>query len=104
MNKNNQWLLGAGSWGTAVAIHLAKLGHRILLWGHNSQHVALMAKQRANVSYLPEYYFPDNLFPVSDLRQCTLEADYILIAVPSHAFAALVTKIEQPPQWFSLAY
>lgn len=91
-------MLGAGSWGTAVAIHLAKIGHRVLLWGHNPQHVALMAEQHANLRYLPDINFPANLIPSADLNQCIREADYVIIAVPSHAFAELINKIDKPPQ------
>ena len=91
-------MLGAGSWGTAVAIHLAKIGHKVMLWGHNPQHVALMAKQHANMRHLPDVTFPANLIPSTDLNQSIREADYVIIAVPSHAFAELVAKIEQPPE------
>jgi len=98
MNKKTIALLGAGSWGTAVAIHLAKIGHRVLLWGHNSQHVALMAKERSNPRYLPDIIFPETLYPSNDLNQCMREADEVIIAVPSHAFAELLTKIDKPTQ------
>ncbi|BCA94553.1 glycerol-3-phosphate dehydrogenase [NAD(P)+] [Legionella antarctica] len=98
MTKDTIAVLGSGSWGTAVALHLAQRAHRVLLWGHNPQHVALMREKRANLSYLPDIHFPDNLFPVDDLNQCIREADAVIIAVPSHAFTDLVAKIEQPPQ------
>lgn len=98
MNKKTVAILGAGSWGTAVAMHLAIIGHRVLLWAHNPQHVALMAEQSANVRHLPDIHFPANIIPSADLNQCVREADYTIIAVPSHAFAELITKIEQPPQ------
>lgn len=96
--NNTVAILGAGSWGTAVALHLAKIGHRVLLWGHNPQHVALMAQKRINLSYLPDVPFPDNLIPSADLDQCIREADYVLIAVPSHAFTTVLHKIKNPPQ------
>lgn len=98
MNNNTVAILGAGSWGTAVAIHLAKIGHRVLLWGHNPQHVALMAKNRINLSYLPDIHFPDNLVAVADLDQCIREADYVIMAVPSHAFNEVLHKIKTPLQ------
>lgn len=50
-------MLGAGSWGTAVAIHLAQAGHRVLLWGHDPQHVALMTeKKQTRVIYLTSIF------------------------------------------------
>ncbi|MGC1182179.1 NAD(P)H-dependent glycerol-3-phosphate dehydrogenase [Legionella sp.] len=91
-------ILGAGSWGTAVAIHLSQIGHRVLLWAHNPQHVALMAVTKSNPRYLPDINFPTTLIPTADLNQCIREADYVLIAVPSHAFAHLIANIEKPPQ------
>lgn len=91
-------MLGAGSWGTAVAIHLAKIGHKTLLWSHNPQHVALMAEQHSNPAYLPDIPFPENLIPSDDLIECVQSADYVIIAVPSHAFAEIINKIPKPTQ------
>lgn len=98
MNKKTLALLGAGSWGTAVAIHLAKTGHRVLLWGHNPQHVNLMAKEQENQRFLPDIIFPKNLIPTVELNQCVLEADHVIIGVPSHAFAEVLAQIKKPSQ------
>lgn len=97
MNKKSISILGAGSWGTAVSIHLAQKGHRILLWGHDPQHIAHMTKERANPYYLPDITFPKSIIPSPDLQQCVRESDYVIIAVPSHAFAEVLGKIDQPP-------
>ncbi|MDI1351779.1 MAG: NAD(P)-dependent glycerol-3-phosphate dehydrogenase [bacterium] len=91
-------MLGAGSWGTAVAIHLARIGHQVLLWGHNPQHVALMNESKSNSVYLPDSSFPETLIPCADLNQCIEQADHVIIAVPSHAFAELLQKITAPPR------
>jgi glycerol-3-phosphate dehydrogenase (NAD(P)+) len=101
MNKKIIALLGAGSWGTAVAIHLAHIGHQVLLWSHDPQHVALMEQQRVNPRYLPDVPFPQSLSPVSDFNQCIKKADYVFIAVPSHAFSELIMKMEAPPEGLS---
>lgn len=98
MKRKTIAMLGAGSWGTAVAIHLAKTGHRVLLWGHNPQHVAFMESKHANPDYLPDITFPDSLIPSVDLNQCIKEADFVIIAVPSHAFSGLLKKIKQEPK------
>lgn len=98
MQKHTLAILGAGSWGTAVAIHLAKVGHKVLLWGHNPQHVAQMTEEKANTRYLPEISFPKGLIPSSDLKQCVREAEFVIIAVPSHAFAELLNQIDKPAQ------
>lgn len=89
-------ILGAGSWGTATAVHLAEVGHKVLLWAHNPLHVEQMAIERANARYLPEIAFPEGLIPISDVSECLKEADDVVIAVPSHAFAEVLSKIDRP--------
>ncbi|AHE67799.1 NAD(P)H-dependent glycerol-3-phosphate dehydrogenase [Legionella oakridgensis] len=89
-------ILGAGSWGTAIAIHLAQHGNRVLLWGHSPQHVEDMLREQCNRRYLPEVRFPDNLKPIADLAACIAQASEIIVAVPSHAFAELLTKLPKP--------
>lgn len=96
MNFKTIAIIGAGSWGTAVAIHLAKAQHRVLLWGQDPEQIALMAKNKTNAQYLPQIPFPDTLVPVHDLTQCITEADYTIIAAPSHAFASIIKKINKP--------
>lgn len=96
MNKNTIALLGAGSWGTAIALHLAQAGHQVLLWGHNPSHVARMQQEKANHRYLPDCAFPPNLIPIDDLDLCLEQANELIIAVPSHAFAALLPRIKAP--------
>jgi glycerol-3-phosphate dehydrogenase (NAD(P)+) len=96
MKKKTIAILGAGSWGTAIAIHLAKVGHRVLLWSHNPQHVAEMVEQNANQRYLPNIHFPQHLESSANLEQCLTAADYVIIAVPSHAFAEMIKKIKSP--------
>jgi glycerol-3-phosphate dehydrogenase (NAD(P)+) len=90
-------LLGAGSWGTAVAIHLANCGHDILLWAHNPQHVEEMVAAGANNRYLPAIPFPDRLLPTASLSQCLEQADLVIISVPSHAFSDILSRIDKPP-------
>lgn len=95
-------ILGAGSWGTAVAIHLANIGHRVMLWGHSPQHVIDMVNDRRNTRYLPDTPFPPGLYPEASLAACMNEVDHVIIAVPSHAFPCLLTQMTTPPK--SLAW
>jgi glycerol-3-phosphate dehydrogenase (NAD(P)+) len=90
-------ILGAGSWGTAIAIHLAHYGNDVLLWAHDSDHVRQMDAERCNTRYLPGIAFPAKLTVTADLQQCLLPCAYLFIAVPSHAFAELLTKITTVP-------
>lgn len=86
-------VLGAGSWGTAVAIHLARHKHQVLLWGRDEHHVRTMAKTRENARYLKGVQFPDNLKPEPSIDACIQAADDLMIAVPSHAFGTLLQKL-----------
>lgn len=96
MKKSTIAILGAGSWGTAVAIHLASCGNRVLLWAHRSEHVSDMVKAGRNVRYLPDAPFPPTLIPIDDLNDCFLQASHIIIAVPSHAFTGLLSRLPKP--------
>lgn len=89
-------ILGAGSWGTAVAIHLAQCGHRVLLWAHSKKHVDDMRRAGYNQRYLPDSPFPDTLIPIADLKECYKEAAIVIISVPSHAFAEILQAIPKP--------
>ncbi|MGB0133023.1 NAD(P)H-dependent glycerol-3-phosphate dehydrogenase [Dokdonella sp.] len=86
-------VLGAGSWGTALAVLLARNGVPTTLWGRSPQGVVDMATARANTRYLPEMRFPDALGISGVLETCVRDASVILIAVPSHAFRELVDEI-----------
>lgn len=97
MKQSTVAVLGAGSWGTAVAMHLAQIGHQVLLWGHNPQQIQVLTQERTNNRYLPGQPFPEKLSPQADLELC-LQADYVIIAVPSHAFAELLNHIQTPPK------
>lgn len=96
MQKSKIAILGAGSWGTAVAIHLAKQGKKVLLWGHNPQDIKEMREHRCNRRYLPTIHFPDSLSPTSNLSTCLNEAAEVIIAVPSHAFTELLQQLSKP--------
>lgn len=80
-------VLGAGSWGTALALLVARNGVPTLMWSHRPEHAAQMAVERRNARYLPNANFPDTLAVTSDLAHAVaLAGDAVLVAVPSHAF------------------
>ena len=89
-------ILGAGSWGTAVAIHLARCGYQVTLWGHDPLHIVDMNQKRCNTRYLPDVPFPPTLTPTATLDECLQRASQVIVAVPSHAFASLLTKLKKP--------
>lgn len=87
-------VLGAGSWGTALAILLANNNFNVTLWGKDAVAVALMQKQRCNSKYLPANSFPDNLQVTSDLAQAVHDADDVLIVIPSHVYADFLPRLK----------
>lgn len=89
-------ILGAGSWGSALAINLAKNGTTVALWGRDNDHVQDMRKSNTNTRYLPNIEFPKNLHISNSLEICLEKAEFPIIAVPSHAFSEILNKITQP--------
>ncbi len=87
-------VLGAGSWGTALAIQAARNGCQTLLWGHNSEHIHCLSEDRENKRYLADLKFPDNLKVTANLQQAIHFSSVILIVVPSHAFKATLLKLK----------
>ena len=79
-------VLGAGSWGTALAIQFARAGHPTLLWGRDPAGLARLAAERLNARYLPGAAFPAALGIEPDLARAVARASDVLLAVPSQAF------------------
>ncbi|MBA8887683.1 glycerol-3-phosphate dehydrogenase (NAD(P)+) [Dokdonella fugitiva] len=86
-------VLGAGSWGTALAVQLARNGVPTTLWGRTPQAVVDMATTRRNARYLPDLELPDALQLSAALEPCVRDARTLLLAVPSHAFDDLLLAI-----------
>jgi len=87
-------IIGAGSYGTALAICFARNGHDTLLWGRDSAHVEEMSATRSNHKYLPDSQFPKTLQLESDLKLAVSSSDNILVVVPSHAFDDMLKQIK----------
>ena len=83
-------VLGAGSWGTALAIQFAHGGRPVRLWGRDRAQLAEMATSRRNERYLPSAGFPESLRVEPDLPRSLSGARDVLIVVPSHAFRPLL--------------
>jgi glycerol-3-phosphate dehydrogenase (NAD(P)+) len=86
-------VLGAGSWGTALAIQLARSGRPTLLWGRDGAHLAELERERCNRRYLPDAPFPPGLELQPDLERALARADDVLLVVPSHAFRSMLLAI-----------
>lgn len=86
-------VLGAGSWGTALAILLARNGARTTLWGRDPAAIAAMAAMRRNARYLPDAEFPPSLALSAELEATVAAAQLVLVVTPSHAFGDVLRRI-----------
>ncbi len=86
-------VIGAGGWGTALAVHLAGLGKQVRLWGRDEALISRMSDSRSNESYLPGIPFPESVHPTASLADATAGADCVVWAVPSHATRELLRSL-----------
>lgn len=86
-------VLGAGSWGTALALQFARSGRVVRLWGRDRAQLADMTAAGCNDRYLPGAKFPDNVQVIPDLEACLAGVRDILISVPSHGLRETLARI-----------
>ena len=99
-------VLGAGSWGTALAMQLVRAGARPILWDWDSRHVESMQASGRNLQFIPDHPLPPEITLETDLERAVRGAEEIIIVVPSHAFVGVIRQIEpwlQPGQGISWA-
>jgi glycerol-3-phosphate dehydrogenase (NAD(P)+) len=85
-------VLGAGSWGTALAVHFAGVGgHQVVLWARHKELAARMVGERINADYLPGVTLPDGLVPTSEMADL-LGCELVLLVVPSHGFRKVLQE------------
>ena len=77
-------VLGCGGWGTALAVHLSSIGQTVRLWGRDRALIERMVTIGTNEVYLPGVLLPPSLCPTADLEAALYNAQYIVVAVPSH--------------------
>lgn len=87
-------VIGAGSYGTALAITLARNNHKVILWGHDRAHIKLLQETRCNQAFLPNVSFPPSLFLETSLPTALAACRDVLIVVPSHAFGSVLMKLK----------
>ncbi len=93
MNDASVTVLGAGSYGTALAICLARNNTPTVLWGRDARQLSVMADSRQNERYLPGAPFPEALSVESDLASAVAHSRDILVVVPSHAFKGMLEQL-----------
>ena len=79
-------VVGAGSWGTALALLFASKGLNVNFWGFDKRDVENILKEKENKKYLPGFRFPGNIFPTDDIQAAVLGCNNVCMVVPSHGF------------------
>ncbi|MCX6552937.1 MAG: NAD(P)-dependent glycerol-3-phosphate dehydrogenase [Acidobacteria bacterium] len=87
-------ILGSGSWGTALAVHLARIGHTVRVWSIEAPIVAEMRERRANAVYLPDIVLPPEVLPTTDLAAAVNGVSMVVLAVPSHVMRSVVRAVQ----------
>lgn len=88
-------VLGDGGWGTTLALLLAGKGFAVKLWGAFPEYVEEVRKKRENRKFLPGFKIPENVLPCADIHQAALEADIIVLAIPSQFMRKVIQKIKK---------
>src|SRR5215208_643463 len=86
-------IIGAGSWGTALAVVAARAGHSVCLWSRDAQVVSSMNEQRLNSRYLTSISIPSGVTATNEIAAALRDASLILLAAPSHAARELLTTM-----------
>lgn len=86
-------VIGAGSWGTALAKLLSDKGHDVSLWAHRPEHVKQISKEKENSTYLPGFPLCDKLTPLADLQEVVRGKDFVIMVVPSHVFRSVFEQV-----------
>jgi glycerol-3-phosphate dehydrogenase (NAD(P)+) len=86
-------IIGAGSWGTALAIVAARAGHDVTLWSRDPEVVNSINQQRVNARYLTSTSIPDRVTATNEIADALREASLVLLAAPSHAARDLLTQM-----------
>jgi len=86
-------VIGAGNWGTALAVMAARKGHEVTLWSRNAEVVAGITASRVNHLYLEGVTIPDGVTATDEIGQAVTNSDLIILAAPSHAMRDLLKQI-----------
>lgn len=90
---NSVCILGGGSWGTAIAVLLARKGNTVTLWEFQKDTAESMKKIRENRVFLPGIRLPNNITVTNDIENAILAGEYIIFAIPSHVFRSVARQV-----------
>lgn len=88
-------VIGAGAWGTAFSIHLARKGRRVLLWVYEPELCKILKKDRENTYYLPGFTLPEQIIFTENLEKLAVSSDDIVIATPSFAMRSVIERVSK---------
>ncbi len=88
-------VIGAGSWGTALAVLLHANGHAVHLWSRNAEVIKNLVDERVNRKYLPKVEIPEGIEIETDLNKAVGAKDGLLIGVPSHAVRSVINQFDE---------
>lgn len=88
-------ILGAGSWGTALAIRLAKNNHRVSLWGRVEDGIEMIARDHENHQYLPGISIPEQVRPTADMASAMEGATWLILSIPTQALREVLGQASQ---------
>jgi glycerol-3-phosphate dehydrogenase (NAD(P)+) len=86
-------IIGAGSWGTALALVAARAGNRVRLWAHSAEVASMLQNERENKVYLPGFALPAAVAPTSDIIEALAGADIVLTVTPSHVCREIYARM-----------
>ena len=91
---NKVCVLGAGSWGTALALVVAKKGYNVSMWTLNEEQCNKINKDKENIDYLPGVVIPDNIVVTTNIEEAVKDGTIIVLAVPSQAIRSVCKQIK----------
>jgi glycerol-3-phosphate dehydrogenase (NAD(P)+) len=86
-------IIGAGSWGTALALVAARAGHAVKLWAHSREVIEALRQRRVNTVYLSGFTLPENIEPVAEMSAALHQAELVVTVVPSHVCREVYTQL-----------
>ena len=90
-------IIGSGSWGSAIAIHLAKLGNNVKMWSFSEEEAELISNQK-KCKFLPEATMPQNIICTTDFKTAIEETEMLLIVTPSKFVRETIQKFNRSVQ------
>ena len=93
-NDTRVGIVGAGAWGTALALSTVRAGHAVNLWAREPELVVAMREKRENVRYLPGVRLPDEVHPTGDLKEAA-SCDLLLLVTPAQATRAMLRRLRE---------